>query len=180
LVAACARDPVVTGADAAPAGNWRIGRQVDRITGAPISSAYLMTRTVSNGTVLFPAPAQMQLLCFKDQPAVLLAFTFQVGSNRNAELGYRFDDKPGHQTSARFVDDYKTVVIEDRNEVTRFVNEMAASNVLYVLIRSLNHGRSSAEFHLDGAPAAINAALASCPVTPAKRIGAASMRRPAT
>jgi hypothetical protein len=100
LLTACARDPVVTGVDARPAGNWCIERQVDRITGAPISSALLPTPTVSNATIAFPPPAQMQLLCFKEQPAVLLAFQFMVGSTRNAEFSYRFDDKPGHMARA--------------------------------------------------------------------------------
>jgi hypothetical protein len=38
-----------------------------------------------------------------------------------------------------------------------------------VRIRSLNVGRSSAEFQLDGAPAAIGAALAGCHAAPAAK-----------
>jgi len=139
LLAACAaRDPVVVGANTAPAGNWQIERQVDRITGAPISSALLVTRTVSNVSIPFPPPAQMQLLCFKDQPAVLLAFKFKIGSTRNAEFSYRFDEKPGHVAQVRFADDYMRVIIEDRSEVTQFITEMADSKLLYVLVRSLS------------------------------------------
>jgi hypothetical protein len=158
-----ARDPLVSSAQAMPAGNWRIERQVDRITGAPLSSAFLMTRNSSNSAVPFPKPAMLQLSCFKDQPTVRLAFEFKIGSSRNSEFGYRFDQKPGHEIKVRFAD-LKTVVIEDAGEVTRFVTELASSSVLYVRIRSLNAGRSSAEFQLAGAPAAIEAALARCPV----------------
>jgi len=163
FAAACAtRDPAVTTANTASAGNWRIERQVDRITGAPLASALLVTRNASNSTVAFPQPAMLQLTCFDKRPLVRLSFNFKVGSNRNSRLGYRFDDKPGHEIDARFLDDYKTVVIEDRAEVERFASELASSGTLYVLIRSLNAGRSSAEFKLDGAPAAIEAGFAGC------------------
>ena len=46
------------------------------------------------------------LLCFEDRPMVRFAFDFKVGSNRNSTLGYRFDEKPGHETSARFLANY--------------------------------------------------------------------------
>jgi hypothetical protein len=87
-----------------------------------------------------------------------------ISSARNAELGYRFDERPGHQPQARFVDDYVKVVIEEPAEVVAFVNELATAKSLYVLIRSLNAGRTSAEFQLEGAPEAIKAALGTCPV----------------
>ena len=169
LLAGCAgRDPYVTSSvNAVTAGSWRIERQIDRITGAPISSAFLITRSVSNSATLFPKPAELQLMCFKQQPAVRIAFAFKVGSSRNAEFGYRFDDRPGRQPPVRFVDDYKSLMIEDKAEVAQFVNELATSNLLYVRIRSLSSGRSSAEFHVDGAPAAIAAGFSACPFTPA-------------
>src|ERR1039458_10842710 len=67
LLAACTHDPYVsvTTANTTPVGEWRIERQVDRVTGAPISSALLMTRRVSNSNVMFAPPAQMPLACFK-------------------------------------------------------------------------------------------------------------------
>jgi hypothetical protein len=173
-----ARDPLVSTAQAMPAGNWRIERQVDRVTGAPLASAFLMTRNSSNSAVPFPKPAMLQLSCFKNRPTVRLAFEFKIGSTRNSELGYRFDQKPGHETTARFLD-LKTVVIEDAGEVARFVTELASSSVLYVRIRSLSAGRSSAEFQLAGAPAAIEAALARCPAKPGQTRTAA-LGRPAT
>jgi hypothetical protein len=163
---ACNRDPLVSSAQATPAGNWRIERQLDRITGAPLASALLITRA-SNSAVAFPQPAMLQLMCFKSQPTVRLSFEFKVGSSKNSVLGYRFDEKPGREIDARFLADFKTVVIEDRAEVARFAAELATSNVLYVRIRSLNAGRSSAEFQLAGAQAAIEAGFAGCPVAPA-------------
>jgi hypothetical protein len=175
LLCGCARDPLVSSTHTTSAGNWKIENQVDRITGAPLASAYLMTRNSSNSGVPLAHPAMLQVLCFKDQPAIRISFEFKVGSEKNAVFGYRFDEKPGHESDARFVQDYKTVVIEDKAEVDRFIGEMATSSALYVRIRSLNVGRSSAEFQLDGAPAAIGAALAGCHAAPpAKQAGAQS------
>lgn len=168
LGACVARDPTVSSVNAVPSGNWKIERQIDRVTGTPLSSAFLSTRTVSNTTVAFPQPAMLQLLCFKSQPTVRIAFPFKIGSVHNSELGYRFDDKPGHQAVARFLANYTSVIIDDKAEVAQFVGELATSNMLYVRVRSLTAGRSSAEFHLDGAPAAIAAAYAGCPVQSAQ------------
>jgi hypothetical protein len=164
VLTSCASDPAMTGAGAAPAGNWRISRVADRIAGAPTSSAGLQTYHVSYAAILFPPPAQMLLLCFKDQPAVLFRFPFRVGSTRNGEFSYRFDQKPGRVAIARFVDDHTSVVIEDDEEVTRFIGELAKGNVLYIRTRAFTAPSSSAEFHVDGAPAAIDAAYAGCPL----------------
>lgn len=165
-LAACSRDPLVTTSGAVPTGNWRVERQMDRVTGAPLASAFLVTQTVSNPSELFPKPATLQILCFRNQPTVRISFEFKIGSTRNSMLGYRFDEKPGREVAARFLQDYTTAVIEDQPSVAQFIGELASSNVLYVRIRSLNAGRSSAEFNLDGAPAAIDAALAGCRVPP--------------
>ena len=165
LSACAARDPFVSNAAAVPSGNWRIERQVDRITGAPLSSAYVITKNSSNTLVGLPQPAQLNLLCFKDQPIVRMVFDFKVGSNKESVLGYRFDDKPGHEVEARFLQDFKTVVIEEKANVAQFVNELATSEVLYVRIRSLNSGRTTAEFRLNGGPAAIEAGFAGCPLS---------------
>jgi hypothetical protein len=141
-----------------------VEQAVDRITGIPVSSARLATHQVSNGAIAFPPPAEVQLTCFRDEPLVRIAFGFKVGSNRNSTLGYRFDDKPGREADARFLQDYRTVVIEEDEAVAQFVRELAASQVLYVRIRSLNSARTSAEFRVEGAGGAIENALAGCPV----------------
>src|SRR5437667_281123 len=148
LLAACgARDPIVSPSALTPSGNWRVETQVDRITGVAIASAYLTTRKSSHTGVAFPQPALLNLTCFKDQPIARFMFQFKVGSTRNAMLGYRFDEKPGRDSvKVRFVEDYMTVVIEDKTEVAQFLKELGTSSSLYVLIRSLNAGRTSAEF----------------------------------
>jgi hypothetical protein len=175
LLGACSgRDPLVSNAGAKPVGNWRVEHQTDRITGAPLSSAFVIAPGASNSAVDFPRPASMQISCFKDQPTIRFGFEFKVGSNRNSVLGYRFDDKPGRDVQARFLQNDMVVVIEDKAEVEAFLKELAASNLLYVRIRSLNAGRSTAEFRLDGAPAAIESALAGCyPPAPPRRGGTA-------
>lgn len=164
LAGACStRDPVVSTAGATPSGNWRIERNTDRITGAPLASAFIIsTGGASNSAVAFPRPAMMQISCFKDQPLIRFSFEFKVGSNRNSVLGYRFDDKPGREPAARFLQDDMIVVIEDKTEVAEFVQQLATSAGLYIRIRSLTAGRSTAEFRLDGAPAAIESALGAC------------------
>jgi hypothetical protein len=55
-------------------------------------------------------------------------------------------------------------VIDDPAEVFRFVSDLKTSNVLVIRIRSLNAGRTVADFKLDGAPVAIDAGYAGCPV----------------
>ena len=113
LLAACAgRDPYVSGA-LGSAGEWGTEKHTDRITGAPMSNSYLATRKVSYGAILIPPPARLQLMCFKDQPAVLVSFDFKIGSTRNAEVAYRFDEKPGHEPHVRIIDDHKAVLIDD-------------------------------------------------------------------
>jgi hypothetical protein len=164
LAACAARDPLVDGRPRVIAGtNWQIERAVDRITNAPVSSALMQTRTVANSSIAFPPPAAMQLTCFKGGPIVRFTFPFKVGSTRNAQLGYAFDKSPGREPDARFVEGAKNVVIEDTAEVARFTTELAGATTLYVRIRSLNAGRTSAEFAVAGAPPAIAAAYADCP-----------------
>lgn len=177
LGACAAHDPFVSGTNTVTAGNWQIERQTDRVTGAPISSAILMTRTVANSVVAFPPPAMLQLLCFKGQPTISIAFQFKIGGVYSAELAYRFDDKPGHGADARFLASHTKAIIEDPAEVAQFVSELSASNTLYVHIRSMTAGRTSAEFKLDGAPAAISAAFAGCPVQTAKPADASIGKR---
>jgi len=161
LGSCAARDPVVSSSDVTTAGNWRIERAVDRITGAPISSA-LLGAASSHSAEPFPKRVLMQLACFNKVPVVRFGFEVKVGTSRNAELGYRFDEKPGHEIKAHFVNDDKAAVIEGPTEVSQFVSEMASSNQLYLRIRSLSFGRTATEFHLDGAPAAIAAGFAGC------------------
>jgi hypothetical protein len=167
LLCACARDPyVVSKSVGVWAGEWQIENQPDRVTGKPISSAYLVTRTSSSAGVPYTQSASLQLSCFMDRPVVKFSFESNVGTDPNSFLGYRFDEKPGHEIGAHFIRGSNAVAIEDAAEVAQFVSELAKSSVLYVRTRSLNAGRTAAEFKVDGATAAIDAALAGCPVAP--------------
>jgi hypothetical protein len=161
---ACALDPYVYGSKVASVGNWKIERQEDRVTGRPVSSAYVLTRWGSTGSTVVPQTISLQLMCFVGKPVVRFAFQAKVGTNVNSYLGYRFDDKPGHEIGARFAQASSVVVIEEPAEVATFVNELATSKSLYVRRRSMTAERNSAEFNVEGAPAAIESALAGCPV----------------
>jgi hypothetical protein len=166
LLGACALDPYVSSRNTVSSGSWQIEHQTDRVTGGSISSAIVVTRTTSNAADVWPKPAMLQLSCFLGKPTASLKFQFKIGTNLNSVLGYRFDDKPGHEIGARFIPSSSTVVIEEPAEVAEFVKELATSSSLYVRLRSFNAGRASAEFKVDGAPAAIQSAFAQCPVQP--------------
>jgi hypothetical protein len=161
----CMRDPYVSTSSVVTSGQWKIDRITDRVAGAPISSASVGAMA-SNANVVFPQPVNMQLLCFVNSPVVSFKLEFKVGSERNSFLGYRFDENPGHETNARFAASANTVIIEDDREVAEFARELATAKVLYIRIRSFNAGRTAAEFKIDGAPAALAAAYATCPVKP--------------
>jgi hypothetical protein len=168
LLGGCtARDPYVSYNNTVSSGEWRIERQADRITGNSIASALLSTRNSSHSGVDYAQPAQMQLTCFEGKPVVRFAFEFKIGSDRNSALGYRFDDKPGRDNvESRILLGYTVIVIEDKTAVAQFVDELLNSNVLYLRIRSLNSGRTTAEFRVAGAGAAVQAAFADCPLAP--------------
>ncbi len=167
LSACLTPDPYVANPATTTSGNWKIEKQIDRITGVPVPSAILIIDNASNSFAEYAKLASMQLTCFEGKPMVRFAFEFKVGTDPNSFLGYRFDEKPGHDNiAARFLQEYRTVVIEDRTAVTTFANELATSSVLVIRIRSLAAGRTTAEFKLDGAPAAIAAEFTGCPLPP--------------
>ncbi len=169
LLAACAaRDPFVTGAYGR-LDEWGTEKNADRTTGAPVSNSFLITRKVSYGAILIPPPAKLQLLCFKERPVVLVAFNFKIGSTRNAEVAYRFDENPGHTPHMRIIDDHRTVMLDEPKEVAQFAKEMATSQNLYLRIRALTAPRTSAEWTVAGAGPMIAAAYKSCPPHAAAR-----------
>jgi hypothetical protein len=171
LLSAGADPYVSTTANTVSSGEWKIERQADRVTGSAIASALLRTITSSHSQDAFAHPAQLQLTCFERNPVVRFSFEFKIGSDKNSALGYRFDDKPGRDNvESRILIGYTVLVIEDKAAVAQFVDELVNSSTLYVRIRSLNSGRTTAEFRVAGAAAAVQAALAECPVTaPQKR-----------
>jgi hypothetical protein len=110
---------------------------------------------------------------------VRFAFEFKIGSDKNTFMGYRFDDKPGRDNAeSRVLYGEQMIVLEERAAVAQFVADMAGSSSLYVRIRSLTNGRTTAEFKLDGPDAAVQAAYADCPIQ--RRRVARPERRPVT
>jgi hypothetical protein len=165
----CLRDPYVATETLVKSGSWQIERQPDRVTGGTIGSA-LTNAMASNTVEPFPQLATLQLLCFLDKPVANFRFPFKVGTDSNSFIGYRFDEKPGHEIGGHFMANTASVAIEEPADVAQFVSELATSSVLYIRIRSFNVGRTAAEFKVDGAPAAIASAYAACPVKPPDQI----------
>jgi hypothetical protein len=165
LLSACvtSEDALTNALAPAPASDWKIERRVDRISGSLAPTALLYTRA-SNNHNQFPRPALLQLMCFNKQPIVRFAFDFRVGANKSAITEYRFDEKPGRKPQATFLPDYKTIIIEDVDDVAQFLDGLATSSLLYVRVSSLIAGHTSAEFRVPGAATAIDTVYAQCPL----------------
>jgi hypothetical protein len=164
LLGGCAGDQsAFNAAGPAPAGDWKIDRRIDRISGAPAPTGLLYTRA-TNTKVQFAQPALLQLMCFDRAPIVRFAFEFRVGANRSATVQYRFDQKPGRDANVRFLVGSKTFVIEEPGDVAAFADELAASTTLFVRVTSLVSGRTAAEFNIQGASPVIEAAYTPCPL----------------
>jgi hypothetical protein len=149
------------------AGSWRIDRRIDRITAAPVAGASVTTFNSSHSGEFGTRPASIQLTCFESQPIVRIAFEFKIGSDKNTILGYRFDDRPGRDNvDSRVLFGNQVIVIENRPAVAQFIADLSGANALYLRLRSLNGGRTAAEFKVDGNEAAVQAAYADCPLTP--------------
>jgi hypothetical protein len=167
----CARDAYVTSEGDTRSAEWYIAQQIDRVTGAPLPSAAVFGYA-SNSYVDFPKVSQFQLTCYDGRPLVRFAFAFKIGNDRESVFGYRFDDKPGHtDVDARVVKDRQIFVIEEPAALATFLSELPGSRKLYIRIRSLIAGRTSAEYPLEGSEAAMKAAFANCPMpnVPGKR-----------
>lgn len=160
----CARDPYVTSDGETLDGNWYIAHQVDRVTGAELPSAVVFA-LASNTHADYPRASQLQLTCLDGKPLVRFAFDFKIGNDRDSVLGYRFDDKPGHENvESRVLRDRQIILIEDPAALSQFMRELPGASKVYVRIRSMIAGRTAAEYDLEGSAAAIQAAFASCPM----------------
>jgi hypothetical protein len=162
FLSACARDPLVGTSIATASGNWRIETQTDRITGTPLESA-IVTAPSSHSTEPFPKRVTLQLACFNRKPLVRFSFETKIATTTSNEFGYRFDEKPGHQIQAGFLGNDKIAVIENGPDVAQFLDELKDAKTLYLRIRSLGFGRTTAEFNVEGAAAAMAATTAHCP-----------------
>ena len=164
LLGSCARDPYVTGEDEVRSGGWFISKQIDPVTDAELPSSALFGYA-SNSYVAFPKASQFQITCFDGRPLVRFTFAFKIGNDRESVFGYRFDDRPGHtNVESRIVKDRQIIVIEEPEALATFLRDLPGSRTLYIRIRSLLAGRTSAEYVLEGSGAAINAAFVDCPM----------------
>jgi hypothetical protein len=143
---------------------WTINRKIDRITGQPAPTAHVITTKTSRSGRHLLGGVAVELLCFENKPVVKVVFSLRAGANKNSTLAYRFDEKPGHDAKATFLQDHKSIVIDEKAEVARFLDELATSSTLFVRVTSLFVGNSSAEFRVHGGKDAIEAAYAPCPV----------------
>ena len=150
---------------------------MDRISGDPAPKAWIATTKTTYTRTGTPWPAVIALTCFQKRPIIRFIFEYKIGSNKNSTVAYRFDDKPGRDAEATILPDYKTIVIDDKAEVARFMDELASSNVLLVRVNSLFAGRSTAEFRVQGAPPAIEAITAGCLLPSASKRAASRVRR---
>ncbi len=132
LLAACAAGG---GGTVQSAGNWTIERNIDRITGAPAARVYVRTMVLNRRGEL--DWIVLQLGCFDGKPIARIGFHARIGTQRNAIVQYRFDRNPGRQASAEILTDHRTVVIEAKDELARFIGELATANVLLVRVASL-------------------------------------------
>ena len=163
MLSACA---AVNASNTAPsAGQWVINRQIDRISGQPAPKVFLEA-AATNSRTRKKGASIIQLMCFEKQPVVRFAYDFRVGAQTNSVLEYRFDQNPGHKATSKILNDYKTIMIQDRTAVQQFVDELANANVLFVRVTSLQEGRTEAEYHPPGASVAIEAAYGECPLAP--------------
>jgi len=166
VLGGCARDPYVTADGETLNGNWYIAHQVDRVTGVELPSSAVFA-LASNTNVDYPRASQLQLTCLDGKPLVRFAFDFKIGNDRDSVLGYRFDDRPGHENvESRVLRDRQILLIEDPVALGQFVSELPGASKLYVRIRSMNSGRTAAEYDLDGSAEAMQAAYAKCPMPP--------------
>lgn len=168
LLGGCALDPFVTilgETYSGYAGNWLIEDNIDPITGISVPSARILTiRSSSASLDLLAKPATMQLTCADKEPVIKFAYDFKVGTSINSIFGYRFDERPGRDiVNVRFLQGAKSIVIEDRATVARFIKDMEGATKLVVRTRSFNAGRSVTEFDVRDSVLPVQKAFASCP-----------------
>jgi hypothetical protein len=122
----------------------------------------LEARKTAHDGLFLPPHALLQLGCLKNHPLIHFTFAFQIGSKGDSEISYRFDEQPAQPVEARILRGLRIMVIEDKKEVARFFDGLAAANALYVVISSLDRGRTSAEFRVAGAQTPIEWIAANC------------------
>ncbi len=143
-------------------GDWQVTTKVDSVTGAKILSVRLEARKTAHDGLFLPPDALLQLGCLKNHPLIHVSFAFQIGSKGDFEISYRFDEQPAQPVDARILRGLRIMVIEDNKEVAKFIEGLAAANALYLVVSSLDKGRTSAEFRVAGAQTPIEWIAANC------------------
>jgi len=183
MILACALGACASGNIGSPlTGEWKVEQRADRVADKPVQSAVLITRSrnanVSKQSPTAPQMASLQLLCFDGDPVVRFYFSSDVGSNKNSRLTYKADTSPARKTNARVLQDFQTVMLEDKKEVAQFAADLRGAKRLDVTVTALINGMTTAEFNVDGAAAAIDAAFATCPLPaqPAPQVSSRDLR----
>ena len=177
ILIACALGGCAGGNVGTLSGEWKVEQRADRVADKPVRSAVLITRSrnaiVSKQDPIAPQIASLQLLCFDGEPVVRLYFSSDVGSDRNSRMTYKTDNNPARKPNARILQDFQTVMIENKKDVAQLAADLRGARRLDVTVMALINGMTTAEFNVDGAPAAIDTAFESCPLTaqPAARAG---------
>jgi hypothetical protein len=163
---ACASGNI--GTPLAGGGEWKIEQRADRIADQPVQSAMLATRSrnanVTKQNPTNPQMASLQLLCFDGDPVVRFHFSHDVGSDRNSRLSYKLNNKPAVKPNARILQDFQTVMIEDKKDVAVFAAGLRDAKTLDITVTGLINGYTVAEFNVEGGAAAVEASYKTCPV----------------
>lgn len=158
-------------------GKWRFESRNDPISGAQVTTAWLSISSYNflSGNVY---AGELQLMCFKSRPVVRLAFNMKVGSDRTAALAYRFDELPGQHVNASFFAREGIIVIDRKDEVVQFVDQLKDAQTLFLRVTRLRGGGFTAKFPVQGASQAVEATYADCPLRdkPKTRTSAAAGR----
>lgn len=163
LVQVClGRGPPSTPAEAASSGDWQITQKVDSVTGSKLTNVLLRSSKTTHDGLMFAPNAVMQFVCLKGRPLIHLMFGFQIGSKADTEVSYRFDEGPAQPVQPRILRGLQIAVIENKAEVAEFLRALPTANALYLVVNSLAEGRTSAEFRVSGAQAAVDVISAVC------------------
>lgn len=183
MTLACALGACASGNIGTPmTGEWKIAPRADLVADKPAESAVLITRSRNaNASAQLPTTPQwasLQLLCFDGEPVVRFHFTVDVGSNRNSRLTYKVDNSPARRPNARILQDFQTIMIEDKKDVAQFATDLRGAKRLDVTVSALVNGMTIVDFNVEGAPAAIDASFATCPLPaqPAPRVSGGELR----
>ncbi len=150
-------------------GQWKIESRHSPVAGRTSHSAVIISRA-RNSSLPQHDPfrlqlASLQLLCFDGAPVVRIHFSQRNGARNHQTLSYRAAGQERRQPPVRLLSDLRTFIIDDRDAVIRFANDMRAANMLWVELFALTTGMSVADFRVEFADTALGIAYADCPLT---------------